>query len=169
MNLTTKGDLVNNALRKGTIASDATLTDVEPQSVADGLLDLEMMMAEWLITPDLGIDVGYIFSEDGVEVAPEDPHGLPAYALNAVILNLALRILPDYAIEGSPSVVTKARFGKETLVKSSAAKKAKKAKAKAGYPNRMPIGSGNRLLTLNGHNYFHNRDEDNADDSTPPG
>ncbi|QKJ17302.1 packaged DNA stabilization gp4 family protein [Yersinia kristensenii] len=165
MNLTTKGDLVSNALRKGTIASDATLTDVEPQSVADGLLDLEMMMAEWLITPDLGIDVGYIFSEDGVEVAPEDPHGLPAYALNAVILNLALRILPDYAIEGSPSLVTKARFGKETLVKSMF----KQRTPKLRYRNRVPIGSGNRYPNWIGVHFFHNKEEDNADDTTPPG
>lgn len=48
MNLTTKGDLVLAALRKLGVASNATLTDVEPQSMEDGVNDLEMMMAEWL-------------------------------------------------------------------------------------------------------------------------
>lgn len=46
MNLTTKGDLVLAALRKLGVASNATLTDVEPQSMEDGVNDLEMMMAE---------------------------------------------------------------------------------------------------------------------------
>lgn len=43
----TKGDVVLFALRKCAVASNATLTDVEPQSIADGLDDLEAMMAEW--------------------------------------------------------------------------------------------------------------------------
>lgn len=168
MNLTTKGDLVNAALRKIGIASNATLTDVEPQSVEDAVNDLEMMMAEWYEDGD-GIDVGYLFSADDVAPDPGDDHGLKIGHLSAVFHNLAVRIAPDYVMEAMGKVVATARYGKELLVKSSAASKAKKAKAQAGYPNRMPIGSGNRLLTLNGHNYFHNRDEDNADDSTPPG
>lgn len=168
MNLTTKGDLVNAALRKIGIASNATLTDVEPQSVEDAVNDLEMMMAEWYEDGN-GIDVGYIFSADDVAPDPGDDHGLKVGHLSAVYHNLAVRIAPDYVMEAMGKVVATARYGKELLVKSSASEKAKKAKAKAGYPNRMPIGSGNRLLTLNGHNYFHNRDEDNADDTTPSG
>lgn len=168
MNLTTKGDLVNAALRKIGIASNATLTDVEPQSVEDAVNDLEMMMAEWYEDGN-GIDVGYLFSADDVAPDPGDDHGLKVGHLSAVYHNLAVRIAPDYVMEAMGKVVATARYGKELLVKSSASEKAKKAKAKAGYPNRMPIGSGNRLLTLNGHNYFHNRDEDNADDTTPSG
>lgn len=166
MNLKTKGDLVNAALRKLGIASNATLTDVEPQSTEDAVNDLESMMAEWYEDGN-GIDVGYIFSADDVAPDPGDEHGLSIGHISAVFYNLATRISPDYAVEASGKVVAAARYGKELLVKSSAALKAKKAKAKAGYPNRMPIGSGNRLLTLNGHNYFHHGDEDNADDTTP--
>ncbi|MCU6204661.1 packaged DNA stabilization gp4 family protein, partial [Enterobacter cloacae] len=40
----TKGDIVLFALRKPAIASNATLTDVEPQSVEDAIQDLENMM-----------------------------------------------------------------------------------------------------------------------------
>ncbi|MBU9829880.1 recombinase RmuC [Rahnella sp. FC061912-K] len=166
MNLTTKGDLVNAALRKLGIASNATLTDVEPQSTEDAVNDLEMMMAEWY-EDGKGIDVGYLFSADDVAADPGDDHGLKTGYISAVFHNLATRIAPDYAVEASSKVVMTARYGKEMLVKSSAASKAKKAKCKAGYPDRMPIGSGNRLLTLNCFNYFHRRDEDNADDTTP--
>lgn len=47
MQIKTKGDLVRAALRKLGVASDATLTDVEPQSMQDAVDDLEAMMAEW--------------------------------------------------------------------------------------------------------------------------
>ncbi len=47
MQIKTKGDLVRAALRKLGVASDATLTDIEPQSMQDAVDDLEAMMAEW--------------------------------------------------------------------------------------------------------------------------
>lgn len=74
MNITTKGDLVLAALRKIGIASNATLTDVEPQSVEDGVNDLEMMMAEWFQDGN-GIDAGYVFTPEDTPVDPGDPTG----------------------------------------------------------------------------------------------
>lgn len=170
MNLTTKGDLVLAALRKIGIASNATLTDVEPQSVEDGVNDLEMMMAEWREDPAVGIDVGYVFAPEGEPVDQGDAHGLKLAHLSAVFHNLAVRIAPDYALEAMGKVIATARYGKELLVKSSAAARAKKAKRDVGYPNRMPVGSGNRIPTLNNMNYFHRRGvEEDGDDSTTPG
>ncbi|OYE72377.1 hypothetical protein CI631_23845 [Shigella sonnei] len=134
MNLTTKGDLVLAALRKLGVASNATLTDVEPQSMEDGVNDLEMMMAEWLggdASP--GINVGYIFADADVAPDPGDEHGLSNNAINAVIFNLACRIAPDYALEASAKLITTARYGKEQLVKLSAMDRAKAAKCKSGY------------------------------------
>lgn len=159
MNLTTKGDLVLAALRKLGVASNATLTDVEPQSMEDGVNDLEMMMAEWLggdASP--GINVGYIFADADVAPDPGDEHGLSNNAINAVIFNLACRIAPDYALEASAKLITTARYGKERLVKLSAMDRAKAAKCKSGYPNRMPVGSGNQLAKWNGWNYFHRKE-----------
>ncbi len=134
MNLTTKGDLVLAALRKLGVASNATLTDVEPQSMEDGVNDLEMMMAEWLggdVSP--GINVGYIFADADVAPDPGDEHGLSNNAINAVIFNLACRIAPDYALEAPAKLITTARYGKERLVKLSAMDRAKAAKCKSGY------------------------------------
>lgn len=138
MNLTTKGDLVLAALRKLGVASNATLTDVEPQSMEDGVNDLEMMMAEWLggdASP--GINVGYIFADADVAPDPGDEHGLSNNAINAVIFNLACRIAPDYALEASAKLITTARYGKERLVKLSAMDRAKAAKCKSGYGTAM--------------------------------
>ncbi|EMP7134728.1 packaged DNA stabilization gp4 family protein [Serratia marcescens] len=160
MNLTTKGDLVLAALRKLGVASNATLTDVEPQSMEDGVNDLEMMMAEWFEGSDdtPGIDAGYIFSTD--DAAPDlgDAHGLTTGKLSAVFHNLALRIAPDYGVEPTAKIITTARYGKERLIKQSAMSRASSAKCKSGYPNRMPVGSGNRLATWNGWNFFHKKD-----------
>jgi hypothetical protein len=150
MNLTTKGDLVLAALRKLGVASNATLTDVEPQSMEDGVNDLEMMMAEWFEgdenTP--GIDVGYIFAPDGMAPDPGDAHGLTTGKLSAVYHNLAIRVSTDYAVEPSAKVITTARYGKERLIKLSAVSRASNAKCKSGYPNRMPVA------TYNGWNFY---------------
>lgn len=169
MNLTTKGDLVLAALRKIGIASNATLTDVEPQSVEDGVNDLEMMMAEWREDPAAGIDIGYQFAAEGEPAMDGDYHGLKTAHLSAVYHNLALRIAPDYEIAPGAKVVTTARYGKELLVKSSAMKRAKKVYREAGYPNRMPIGSGNRIPTYNGHHYFHRKGDEDADTDSSTG
>ena len=168
MNLTTKGDIVLAALRKLGVASNATLTDVEPQSVEDGVNDLEMMMAEWSGLTGSGIDVGYIFAEAGASPEADDAHGLSNNALNAVIFNLACRIAPDYVMEASAKLIATARYGKEQLVKLSASSRAKSLWKNNGYPNRMPVGSGNRLATGNGIYYYHRKEVSDADSTTPP-
>lgn len=164
MNLTTKGDLVNAALRKLGIASDATLTDVEPQSTQDAVQDLEMMMAEWF-QDGAGIDAGYSFAADNVYPDGGDAHGMKPQSVSAVVHNLAVRIAPDYAVEPAGKVVATARNGKELLYKKSALSHASKA-ARGGYPNRMPVGSGNRGVMLNSWNYFHRQETDDADNTT---
>lgn len=152
----TKGDIVRQALEEVAIASNATLTDVEPQSMEQGVIMLEMMMAEWYQDGD-GIDTGYIFSDDANPPIDGDDHGMRTSAVAAVINNLAIRFCSSYGIEARAKTVTTARYGKELLVKKTAMLRAKNAKCASGYPNRMPIGSGNRLATYNGWNYFHRK------------
>lgn len=149
MNLTTKGDIVRAALRKLGVASDATLTDVEPQSMQDAVEDLELMMAEWY-QDGKGIIAGYVFSDLDVPPSDGDDHGMRTSAISAVMHNLAVRIAPDYAVEPSAKIVTTARYGKEQLYKLSAMSRAKRAP----YPSRMPVGSGNRGVTLNEIHYY---------------
>lgn len=160
MEITTKGDLVNAALRKLGIASDATLTDVEPQSVIDGVDDLEVMMADWY-QDGSGIITGYRFAPDDTPVDAGDEHGLSNSEISAVTHNLALRIAPDYGVTPTQKLMTTARYGKEQLVRKSAMSRAKKANVPGSrYPNRMPVGSGNRGLTLAGQNYFYHYEEE---------
>lgn len=161
MLIATKGDLVRAALRKLGIASDATLTDVEPQSMQDAVDDLESMMAEWY-QDGKGIITGYVFSDPDNPPAEGDAHGLQPSAVSAVFYNLACRIAPDYALEATAKIISSARYGKELLYKNSALKRAKRAP----YPNRMPIGSGNSLANLNGWHFFPGEKPD-ADSETP--
>lgn len=160
MLIATKGDIVRAALRKLGVASDATLTDVEPQSIQDGVDDLETMMAEWY-QDGKGIITGYEFTDPDNPPAEGDDHGMRSSAVSAVVFNLACRIAPDYAIEPTAKVITTARNGKELLVKNTALSRAKRAP----YPNRMPIGSGNQLATLNGWHFFPGEKQD-ADPAT---
>ncbi|MBD2791571.1 packaged DNA stabilization gp4 family protein [Xenorhabdus szentirmaii] len=163
MSLITKGDLVQAALRKLGVASDATLTDIEPQSMEDAVNDLEMMMAEWY-QGGAGIDASYRFANADNPPAEGDEHGLKQSAISAVVHNLALRIAPDYAIEPPVKIVSTARYGKELLYKNSALFRAKQSRAE--YPARMPIGSGNYWATVNGL-HFYPGDTSHADSTTP--
>lgn len=138
MELATKSDLVLVALRKIGVASDATLSDVEPQSIEDGLNDLEMMMHEWALS---GISTNYQFSDDHPQSG--DEHGLNNDEIRAVIYNLALIVAPDYEVQPSLKIIATAARGKELLTSQSVMKKSKKRY----YPNRTPIGSGNRGLS----------------------
>jgi hypothetical protein len=151
MSLITKRDLVQAALRKLGVASDATLTDIEPQSLADAVSDLEMMMAEWF-QEGAGIDAGYQFSDTENPPADGDEHGMKSRAISAVIHNLALRIAPDYAVEPSVKLINTARYGKELLYKQSAIARAKSSRTH--YPSRMPIGSGNHWATVNDRHFY---------------
>jgi hypothetical protein len=160
MLIETKGDLVRAALRKLAIASNATLTDVEPQSMQDAVDDLETMMAEWY-QDGKGIITGYEFADMDNLPAEGDDHGLRSSAVSAVFHNLACRIAPDYSLEAPAKIIATAKYGKELLYKQTSIERAKRAP----YPNRMPIGSGNSFATQNGWNFFPGVEQD-ADTTT---
>lgn len=154
----TKADLVMAALRKAALASETTLTDIEPQQMEDGLQDLELMIAEWS-GPSGIINTGYItaiYNVDGNrEIIPESPHGVYDYALNGVILCLAVRLLPDYKSEAGATLQMKASYAKQVIINYD-----KKRKLKSRYRRRTPTGSGNRFATDLGYRYFTGRRDD---------
>lgn len=149
MQIQTKGDLVRAALRKLGVASNATLTDVEPQSIEDGVNDLETMMAEW-DNNGTGIITGYLFSAPDITPGEGDDSGLNKWEVSAVFHNLAVRIAPDYGIEAPLKLISTARYGKELIQKQTAYNRA----VRAPYPGRMPIGTGNVLIDQYGWHFF---------------
>lgn len=149
----TKADLVTAALRKAAIASEATLTEIEPQSLQDGLMDLELMLYEWA-GEDLDkpiVDAGFKFGVDG-DLGEQENHGIYPYAINGVILSLAVRLLPDYKTEPMSALVAQASAAKSVIVART-----KTRKIKSRYRERTPVGSGNMRLSVWGYRYFHGR------------
>lgn len=156
----TKADLVRAALRKAAIASDTTLTDIDPQAMQDGLTDLELMIAEWA-GPDGIIITGYnytIGAETPGDVDPEQPHGLADWMINGVVLSLAIRMLTDFKSEPAQNLVTKAGYAKQQIVNYS-----RNRMRRSRHRSRTPVGSGNRGLNGLGFRYFPSR-RDGEDD-----
>lgn len=150
----TKADLVVAALRKSALASDATLTDVEPQSLQDGMADLEMMIYEWSEDEaDRVIDTGYNSTPIGQQPETGEPHGVKPQFLNAVILNLAVRLMPDYRTEAMQAIA-----GMAIAAKANAVRMCRKRVQPARYRRRTPTGSGNRSAGVFGYHYFPDAD-----------
>lgn len=129
----TKGDIVRKALRRIGVASRATLTDVEPESMADALEDLEDMMAQWDAD---GIKIGYAFSSEPPN--PDDQSGLDDWAINGVSLNLAVQISSDYMRPVSAQLAIDAFDSKKTI------RKAIISVPSLDRRNDMPVGQGNK-------------------------
>lgn len=159
MQIKTKGDLVRAALRKLGVASDATLTDVEPQSMQDAVDDLEAMMAEWYQDGKASLPAMYsqmmtilLLKVTTMAFAPVQSAPYSIIWPAALLLIMRLRLLPKL----SPLLNTEKSFYKQTAI--SRAKR-------APYPSRMPTGSGNSFANLNEWHYFPG--EQNADSTTP--
>lgn len=105
----TKGDIVLLALRRAGIASSATLTQPEPQSIADALDDLEYLMAQYLAD---GIDISYLPTDP---VLPDDESGLELWAIEPVALQLAHKILADNMRPIPDGLATMAQKGYELI------------------------------------------------------
>ncbi|MGL9723840.1 packaged DNA stabilization gp4 family protein [Sodalis sp. (in: enterobacteria)] len=156
----TKGELALFALRKCAVASNATLTDVEPQSVADALYDLEVMMAEWRAH---GIDISYRFAEDGQAVSPDDPTGVLPIFTSAVGYQLMLRILADYGIEPTPRQEATAQTAYDALLTATLTVPSLKRRGD------MPTGQGNQYdHFITGRYYPDKRENVNGDNAITP-
>lgn len=141
----TKGEIVLFALRKPALASNATLTDVEPQSVEDAIHDLEDMMAEWLIVPG---DIGYKFAIDDQSPLPDDDSGLPRKYKHAVGYQLILRMVSDYGLEPSPRIETNAQRTYDALLTDTVVVPSMRRRGD------FPIGQGNKYDSLSSENYY---------------
>lgn len=141
----TKGDVVLFALRKFAIASNATLTDVEPQSMEDGVQDLEDMMYEWQINPG---DIGYLFAPDDEEPLPDDDSGLPRKYKHAVGYQLLLRMMSDYGIEPTPRIETNASRTYDALLTDTLNVPSMRRRSD------FPVGQGNKYDVLTSERFY---------------
>lgn len=143
----TKGDLVLKALRKAGLYSDATLTDADPQAIADSVRDLEDMMSAWLID---GKDLGYLFADDAndIQPLPGDDSGLPSWAYDGVSLKLAVKICLDNVIQPSATLLAEAKDAYEIICTALTTVPPLERR------NDMPVGQGNRTAFVWGRFYI---------------
>jgi len=158
----TKGDLVAEAARKAALASGITLTQLDPQTISDGLVDLETMLRSWRGGPQRQvIDTNYNFATIGdSEIEAEDPHNLYDYAIDGVILNLAVRMLIDVSTAAGSELATRAAYAKGVIVNADRSRF-----RRSRYRSRTPTGSGNRGLASFGARYYTGNGDENGEDN----
>lgn len=141
----TKGEIVLFALRKFAIASNASLTDVEPQSIEDGVNDLEDMMSEWMINPG---DIGYAFATGDDQPLPDDESGLPIKYKHAVGYQLLLRMLSDYSLEPTQQVLSNAQRSYDALMTDTLVVPSMRRRGD------FPVGQGNKYDVFTSDRYY---------------
>ncbi|MEX3231704.1 packaged DNA stabilization gp4 family protein [Escherichia coli] len=141
----TKGEIVLFALRKFAIASNASLTDVEPQSIEDGVNDLEDMMSEWMTNPG---DIGYAFATGDEQPLPDDESGLPRKYKHAVGYQLLLRMLSDYSLEPTPQVLSNAQRSYDALMTDTLVVPSMRRRGD------FPVGQGNKYDVFTSDRYY---------------
>lgn len=130
----TKGDIVNVALRKATIASVAMLFQPDPAAVQTALEDLESMIALWQKD---NLDVGYIIADNG-QPNPDDDSGVDLAYKMPIALQLSRQILIDNSRTVPPELNLQANSMMDML--RSTFYKTPSLKQR----NDMPTGAGNR-------------------------
>ncbi|WP_175770566.1 packaged DNA stabilization gp4 family protein [Burkholderia anthina] len=133
--MSTKKHLVESAYAE--IALAGYVFDLQPEELETGLRRLDWLGAEW---DALGIRVGYnIADHDGSSL--NDESGVPDWAENAYITNLALRLAPTLGKQVSPDTRIAAREGKRALLIGNY------EIPQMQMPRHMSIGTGNRRNT----------------------
>ena len=110
----TKGDLVNEAFSEIGIASYEF--DTSPEERIAAIRRLDMMMAEW---NGRGLRLGYPLPDGPDCSSTDDDSGIPDWAVEPVVLNLAIRMAPSYGKTLPPDTKAVARRGLTTLYNMS--------------------------------------------------
>lgn len=129
----TKRQLVNEAYSE--LALQGYEFDTSPEEVQTALRRLDTMMATW---EGKGIQVGYAFPASPDDSNPDTPSGLPDGAVEAVYLNLAIRLAPGNGKPIGMDTKKSAADGYATLLRAAA------MPPQQPLPNTMPRGAGNK-------------------------
>ncbi len=129
----TKRQFVMAAFEEIGLAAD--VFDVQPSQLASALRRLDAMMGEW---NGRGIRVGYPLVSSPSSSSLDTDTQVPDSAIEAVFLNLAVRIAPGYGKEVLPSTKASAIRGYNTLL----ARAVKPIEQQ--FPGSMPRGAGQK-------------------------
>lgn len=129
----TKQELVEQAYEEIGLAS--YVFELQPEQIQSGVRKMNAMMAQWSAR---GIRLGYSFPVTANGSDPALDSGVPDRAVEAVYLNLALRLASAVGKEPSIDLRREARKSYLTLLGRSALPQP------IQYPSGMPAGAGNK-------------------------
>ncbi|MCY1423361.1 P22 tail accessory factor [compost metagenome] len=129
----TKRDLIEQAFAK--IGLAGYVFDLSAEQLQDALYQLDAMMAEW---DGNNIKLGYPLTLTPGNADLDQDSNLPPYAVQAVFLNLGIRLGSDFGKDIPPRTLVAAKQGYDGLL------------AKAAFPQQqqlpgsMPRGAGQK-------------------------
>lgn len=141
----TKQQLVDQAFAE--IGLPVEVYNVGADQMARALNRLDAMMATWY---GAGIHVGYALASNPGDSALEAESGLADITVEAVYLNLAIRLAPGRGKMVSPELRTSANQAYATLEKAAA------APVQQQFRNNLPLGAGNKTWRYNGDPFMRN-------------
>ena len=128
--MTTKIDIINDAYSRG--AMSGLTTSPTPEDLGLALKRLENMAHRWA---KKNICVGYNFEENPIATSV---HNIPREYWDAFETGLMMVLLTDFGKEPTMALASTARAAFNDLLTATA------EVPEYTYPNRMPVGSGNR-------------------------
>ena len=136
--LLTKRQLIDMSMEELGIAS--YVFDSSPGQYQFALMRLEMLVAGWNAN---GIRLSYPLASSADISTLNDMFQVPNYALEALTLNLALRLAPSYRVV--PSILTK--LSADRAYARMANQVAQPTPTKE-FPRELPLGQGNKTQTF---------------------
>ena len=136
MNLT-KRQLIDLAMEELGIAS--YVFDSSPGQYQFALMRLELLIAAWNAN---GVRLSYPLASTVDSSSLNNNTNIPDYAIEAVVLNLAIRLAPSYRINISPATRLNADTSYAKMLNLSAQPTPTK-----DFPGGLPLGQGNKNYT----------------------
>jgi hypothetical protein len=131
----TKRQIIEQALDEIGIADYQF--DVQPEEQIRALKRLDAMMAQW---ESMGVRVGYNLPTNPDNSDPDKDSGLPDQVVEAVFINLGVRIAPSFGKTVSADTKAIASAAYQSLMNRSV------QVPEMQYPSTLPRGQGNRRL-----------------------
>jgi hypothetical protein len=129
----TKRQLVEQAFRKAGLA--ALVFDLTPDQLNSAMIDMDAMMGTWYAK---GIQTGYPVPTSPQNADLDEVTGVADSVPEAIYLNLALRIAPDFGKMVMPETKTAAKLAYDALLIRAA------QPIEMQLPGAMPAGAGNQ-------------------------
>ena len=130
-----KVNLINDAYSKLRISGLTVLPSPEDLELA--LTRLENMMSEF---DTGGVQLGYNFED---EPDPNSVTNIPSFSFDGISSSLTIRLIPDFNKQPPMQLLASA----ESSMSVISGKVAKDRLRQVQYPARMPVGTGNHLLS----------------------